>query len=486
MKSRIIPEGEHTFRIDTVQCDAVQNITITMHTSENYSLVKHFDYWCDSDFDSFSDLCRAALNDTQLTEINEPQDLEGCYFKATVKYRTIQDDDGKKTILCLCDKEPATGFVSEDMYQPQFTNASRAFTLAELEKNTTEPPLEIVREILPEGVCIFAGESGSRKTFLALQLAESIASGKSFLGLETLKGYALYLALETPAAEIRRRCSAMHMASEDIINMGFVPAETFRNDSTSFCAESSLSPTIERIYKESQTSEPLRLVVIDIWGQVSGTTKYGENDHQAVYRYLNPLYRVANKHYCAIVLIHHTRKQSAFKRTDTPIFDEILGTSGLRGTSTSRWLLQKPDKQHDHSRLAIENKQAAPGQMNGKTTALVFDENKTRFERIGDEAEIAKRKCKNEYNANPIVTYIKDRLKESPTFKAKAIDIQQSLAPTNSKTPQYQSMSATSLGKNISAMVENLKVYDNIIAQRGGNGGSEWTFSAPHNESAML
>lgn len=54
----------------------------------------------------------------------------------------------------------------------------------------------IVDGIIPQGICILAGPQKVGKSFLALDISISVASGQPVLGRETAQGECLYLALE--------------------------------------------------------------------------------------------------------------------------------------------------------------------------------------------------------------------------------------------------------------------------------------------------
>jgi len=73
-----------------------------------------------------------------------------------------------------------------------------------------EPMQWLVQDFIPNGFCtILAADGGSGKSFLALYLAACVASGQSFLGLNTIRGNVLYLDFELQVTEQRRRMAGV-------------------------------------------------------------------------------------------------------------------------------------------------------------------------------------------------------------------------------------------------------------------------------------
>ena len=99
----------------------------------------------------------------------------------------------------------STGFAGETALQP-LQSGLRLMTLSEL---MSQPPLKWrVKGVIPEtGVAALAGVSGSGKSFLALDLAGSIAVGGEFMGYATKQAPVAYVVLEG-AGGFRNRVAA--------------------------------------------------------------------------------------------------------------------------------------------------------------------------------------------------------------------------------------------------------------------------------------
>jgi len=74
----------------------------------------------------------------------------------------------------------------------------------------------VVEGMIPAGsVVLWAGESGSYKTWLSLWLAKAVSEGGDFLGRKTVQREVLYLDRENPLQLIRDRCSLLGIQSSN-------------------------------------------------------------------------------------------------------------------------------------------------------------------------------------------------------------------------------------------------------------------------------
>src|ERR1039458_2794030 len=74
----------------------------------------------------------------------------------------------------------------------------------------------VVEGMVPAGsVVLWAGESGSYKTWLSLWLAKAVQEGRDFLGRKTVQRPILYLDRENPLPLIQERCSILGIHSSE-------------------------------------------------------------------------------------------------------------------------------------------------------------------------------------------------------------------------------------------------------------------------------
>jgi hypothetical protein len=96
---------------------------------------------------------------------------------------------------------------------PRIRDWSQIPTLAQLPKVEMK---WIVEGIIPAGsIVLWAGESGSYKTWLSLWLAKTVLEGGNFVGRKTVRLPVLYLDRENPLPLILQRCCVLGIASSE-------------------------------------------------------------------------------------------------------------------------------------------------------------------------------------------------------------------------------------------------------------------------------
>ena len=172
-------------------------------------------------------------------------------------------------------------------------------------------PIEFcVDGMISTGLFILAGAPKIGKSWLALDVALSIAKGEKVLGRETKCGTALYLCLEDSYTRIQNRL--FELTSEPTENLHFaIMAGTLGGV---------LENQIEN-FKSKHTE--LKIVIIDTLQKIrSGDDASYASD----YKELSVLKELADKLKIAILLVHHTRKCR-----DNDPFNMISGTTGISG-----------------------------------------------------------------------------------------------------------------------------------------------------------
>ena len=172
-------------------------------------------------------------------------------------------------------------------------------------------PIEFcVDGMISTGLFILAGAPKIGKSWLALDMALSIAKGEKFLGRETKRGTALYLCLEDSYARIQNRL--FELTSEPSENLHFaIMAGTLGGN---------LEKQIEN-FKAQHTD--LKIIIIDTFQKIRSGN---EASYASDYKELSVLKNLADKLQIAILLVHHTRKCR-----DNDPFNMISGTMGISG-----------------------------------------------------------------------------------------------------------------------------------------------------------
>ncbi len=275
------------------------------------------------------------------------------------------------------------------------------FTLPELLARRL-PPIEwAIPDILPEGLTILAGKPKLGKSWLALGMALTVASGGVALGTYPVtQGEVLYLSLEDNERRLQSR------AKQLLASMSSVP------DTIAFELR---WPRLDQgglIYLEQylQTHPQVRLVVVDTWARVSPkSTNRQRSQYEDDYEALTPLKYLADTYRVSILAIHHLRKM----RGDD-VLDEITGSIGLTGVVDGALILKRERGQHDAT-LFVTGRDIEQEQQ----FALRFDPLTAMWTLVGSAEEVRRTKERQE-----ILDLLSEQLPEGMTARqvAEALD----------------------------------------------------------------
>lgn len=198
----------------------------------------------------------------------------------------------------------------------------QTITARELYEMKLPPTRFVVDNLLPRGLHIFAGSPKVGKSWLLLQLALAVASGKPFWGLNTEQGTVLSLCLEDNYARLQRRISELTDEPPDTLHLAVL------SDSLSDGLYDQLSTFIK-------VHEDTNLIVIDTLQKVRGSGAEG-NLYASDYQDISLFKQIADENQIAIVLVHHLRKQVS----EDP-HKMVSGTTGLLGAADGSYVLRK-------------------------------------------------------------------------------------------------------------------------------------------------
>lgn len=188
-----------------------------------------------------------------------------------------------------------------------------------------KPSPMIVEDLIPKGLTVLGGTSKIGKSWMALDLAISVATGTPFLGKPTTRTGVLYFCLEDTAMRIRNRMYEMvdtppdnlyFSTSTERLGSGFV------RDIVSFLRE---HPDVE-------------LIIIDTLQKIRGSDE-GSGTYANDYEEIAKLKEIADLNDKAVVVIHHLRKM---KDKSDP-YNEIVGSAAITGASDTNMVLKKPE-----------------------------------------------------------------------------------------------------------------------------------------------
>ena len=205
-----------------------------------------------------------------------------------------------------------------------------------------EPVRWIIENVLPErGFAALYGPPGSYKSFIALDIAEAVATGRQWMGNQvTNPGAVLYIAGEGHGgigARIKA-CKINHQTQDGAEIYVIRYQLNLRSSADDFnLLMQSIDDLIER------TGIELRLVQIDTLARAFGGGN--ENDSQDMGAFIHNAGRLQRKLDCALMVLHHSGKDA---------------TKGLRGHSS---LLGAVDTQLELQKLVTDDlKEGVAGQ----------------------------------------------------------------------------------------------------------------------------
>jgi len=194
----------------------------------------------------------------------------------------------------------------------------------ELQMTEFAPVSWIVRDLLPEGVTLFAGKPKLGKSWLALQLGYGIATGDEVLGRAVEQGSVLYAALEDNARRLKKRMHRIAPNDPNWPEKFLFSTEWPRLDQGGLAA-------FEDWIKNTRDA---RLLIVDTLATVRPASGGKDSQYQSDYAALRGLHSLASETGIAILIVHHVRKMDA----DDP-FDTVSGSTGLTGAADSTIIL---------------------------------------------------------------------------------------------------------------------------------------------------
>jgi hypothetical protein len=217
-----------------------------------------------------------------------------------------------------------------DAYKRERNVAINAF---ELQQMSVSEPEWIVRGYIPKGLTILAGKPKIGKSWLALALAVSVASGKKFLGSLDVSssGDVLYLALEDNLMRLKSRIN--------IVTQNNPAPEALECRLEFPKLDNGGLKQLEQWINDKQNP---RLIIVDTLQRVRSKMSANSGVYADDYAVLEGMKSLSDRYSIGILVVHHLRKATA----DDPL-DMVSGTTGLTGASDSTLIIQKQRSKAD-------------------------------------------------------------------------------------------------------------------------------------------
>ena len=190
-----------------------------------------------------------------------------------------------------------------------------------------EPHPMIVEDLVPGGLTVLAGTPKIGKSWMALDLAISVAEGIPFLGKSVHKTGVLYYCLEDTYMRIRNR---MHELADE-------PPDSLYLSTSSERIGSGFTRDIVNFLRDHRDVE---LIIVDTLQKVRGSDDgAGSGSYSKDYEEVGKLKEIADLNNKSVIVIHHLRKMP----DPNDPFNEIAGTNGITGVSDTNIVLKRTE-----------------------------------------------------------------------------------------------------------------------------------------------
>lgn len=224
---------------------------------------------------------------------------------------------------------------------PEPGGRARPFDLLDDTQVEHLPPISwLADQIVPfGGLCAMYGPPGSGKSFVAIDLAFSVALGIPWLGREVMTGGALYFAAEGRGG-LGQRVAAWKSRHE---RRGHTLGVGFHVSSINLLEPITAARIVATVETHSAIRSPCQLIVIDT---LARSMIGDENDTGDMSQLIATIDRVRELTESTVLLVHHTKKDSDLER----------GSSALRGGVDTLIFCQEGD---DGRQLVCEKQKDA-------------------------------------------------------------------------------------------------------------------------------
>lgn len=190
------------------------------------------------------------------------------------------------------------------------------------------PPVSwVVKDMLPEGITLFAGKPKIGKSWLALQIGYGIALGGEVLGRPVEQGSVLYAALEDNDRRLKARMERIASPGSTWPDRLCFSTNWPRLDAGG----------LDQFQSWIDSKPDPRLLIVDTLATVRPTTGGRENQYQSDYNAIRGLHALANECGIGVLVVHHLRKMEA-----SDPFDTVSGSTGLTGAADTT--LKRPNQ----------------------------------------------------------------------------------------------------------------------------------------------
>ena len=203
----------------------------------------------------------------------------------------------------------------------------------------------IVRDLIPEGVALLAGDAKIGKSWAALGIALAVAAGtRVFSHFETVGSDVLYLALEDGDQRMQDRLDTLLRSNEPPANL-YIAYD---------CSPMPL--LVEELQGWKADHPQTGIVIVDVLAKVRQGAGGIQNAYLKDYKDLTPLQRFALDAHIGVVMVTHTNQRDM----GADILHAVSGTTGVVGCADTILLLQRA-RNAPHGQLHVTGRDVTEG-----------------------------------------------------------------------------------------------------------------------------
>lgn len=348
----------------------------------------------------------------------------------------------------------------ESSSKEQTTAATKfeCFSAERILNEYIEPPQFIVQSLLAEGLTILVAPPKYGKSFLAMDLCCSVATGKTFLGFSTVQSKVLYLCLEDSKGRIKKRLKA-------VMNDNLVAQNLF------FATE---APDMDNglfdvLGKFLEENPECKLIIIDTLQKIIGASGGTDYNYYRDSQVGGKLKNFADSHHICLLVIHHTPK----RRDENDPFNNISGTNGFAGAADTNIVLLRNERMEDITNMSISGRDVIE-----TTYSIKFNKGTCLWEFQGNAAEIEDKFRRNQYETDDVVKAVKEAVALGKgTWRGTMSDLNG--VALNAPDIGHLLGEPARLARHIKRLEDDLYLYDGIshTVIKNGSGGSPHVFT---------
>ena len=210
-------------------------------------------------------------------------------------------------------------------------------TISDMEKNYIKKDFIVENLMKSNGLYCLVARPKVGKSLFGLQIANSITTGTTFLGLKTNPSPVLYISTEMDFMQLYSRIKMMNLQFNDE-NFSYIEQEPDKRKLNMM--------DLKLEFQTFAYEKNGKFIVVDMFSGIDLNNGYNLNDYQDMGQYVLPQFReICKKYGFTILLIHHLNKNNS-----------SLGSTAIDGSVDGIFTLKKDNNLKNKLYLHYESR----------------------------------------------------------------------------------------------------------------------------------